>query len=95
MGGLNEKTVSGLRIHINDDNIHFHDDTKCLKFYSDLEIFKINIEEAFKALDKRDGMVEIPGKEDTLCIMRRRDTFSLFIIDNNDIKEELLTYLKG
>jgi len=95
MGGMNEQTFTGLRLHIKDGDIHIHDDTKKLKFSSDLEEFKIEIKRTFRALEKKDGLVEIPGTGDTLCVVKRRDIFSLIILNRKSIKEKLSTYLKA
>ena len=95
MGGINEQTLAGLRIHIKDEDIHIHDDTKRLKFSSDLEKFKMEINRTFRALEKKDGLVEIPGTGDTLCVVKRGKIFSLIILNRRSIKEKLSTYLKA
>lgn len=95
MGGLKENTIANLRVHINNNNIHFHDDGKSLKFSSNAKIFKENIIRAFEAFKQKDGIIEIPGKENSLYIMKKQGISSLFIGDNKDIKKDLLTYLKG
>ena len=95
MGGINEQTLAGLRIHVKDKGIHIHDDTKRLKFSSDLEEFKIEINRTFRALEKKDGLVEIPGTGDTLCVVKRGKIFSLIILNRRSIKEKLSTYLKA
>jgi hypothetical protein len=95
MGGTNEDTISGLRIHESDGDIHIHDDSKDLKFKLDLEDFKKEVNASFEALKKKDGLCEIFGNNsDTLCFIRRKGKFSMFILDNNSIKQKILNYLK-
>ena len=95
MGGSNEETISGLRIHEKDGDIHLHDDSKSLKFEMNLKDFKKEVDASFEALKKKDGLCEIPGdSSNTLCFIRRKGKFSMFILDNNSIKQKVLNYLK-
>lgn len=95
MGGTSEDTISGLRIHVSGSDIHIHDDSKSLKFEMDLDIFKKEVDASFEALKKYDGLCEIPrDNSDTLCFIRRKGKFSMFILDSNSIKQKILSYLK-
>jgi len=95
MGGLNEETLSGLRVHIKDDTIHLHDDTKNLKFEADLESFKKDVENTFKFLEKKEGLVEIDGTSTKLCLVKRHKKYTMFIPDETSIKQKLQNYLKA
>ncbi len=96
MGGTNEDTISGLRIHVNNGDIHFHDDSRSIKFELDLEDLKKEVEESFNALKKKEGMVEIQGNTKTsLCLIKKQGKFNIFLLDNSSsIKQKLINHLK-
>lgn len=94
MGGKNETTISGLRLHVSKGDVHIHDDSKKLKFKISCENFKLEVKEAFNSLESDDGIYEIIGKKDSLCIMRSGRTISMFVKDGNGIKQKLQSFLK-
>lgn len=95
MGGKNEDKISGLRLHISGGNVHIHDDSKKLKFKADSDYFKKEVELAFKTFKKSDGIVEIDGDEDSLCIMKSGQVISMFVKDSTGIKQKLQSFLKN
>lgn len=94
MGGSNEETIAGLRIHTKDGIIHLHDDAKHLKFYMGVEDFKKEIDASFEALKGKDGLCSIVGDPNILCVLKRNKKFTMVIIDQESIKQKLLNYLK-
>ena len=93
MGGKNETTISGLRLHVSNSNVHIHDDSKKLKFEMSSRNFKQEVEEAFSSLTSN-GIYEIQGKKDSLCILRSGRVISMFLKDANGIKQKLQSFLK-
>jgi len=93
MGGKNETKISGLRMHVSNGDVHIHDDAKNLKFETPCRTFKTEVGEAFETL-KSDGIYEIAGKKDSLCIMRSGRTISMFVKDGNGIKQKLQAFLR-
>jgi hypothetical protein len=95
MGGTSEKTINGLRMHINNSNVHVHDDSKSLKFECSTSSFKSQVEDAIKELSSDDGIIKITGTKDDLCIVKDGNTLSMFIAQkSSNIKTELQTFLK-
>ena len=94
MGGMNEEKISGLRLHMNNGNIHIHDDLKNLKFEMQLSEFKNEIDDAFEELKKSDGIYKIDGKKDSLCLMKSNNMISMFVKDKSGIKQKLQSFLR-
>lgn len=96
MGGKNETKISGLRMHISDNDVHIHDDSKSLKFKTSTDNFKVDVNSAFEDLKKGEGVVKVTAdKGDDLYIMRTGRNFKMFLIDkNSSIKQELQSFLK-
>jgi hypothetical protein len=95
MGGTSEKTINGLRMHINNSNVHIHDDSKNLKFECSTGDFKTQVEDAILQLSKDDGIIKITGTKDDLCIIKDGNSLSMFISEKTaNVKSELQTFLK-
>lgn len=106
MGGTNEQTLNGLRLHINGGEVHVHDDSKGLKFTSARAIFKHQVSEAVEELDKFKGdcVTKIDGSSSTLvkgkvstslCIAKYSGKFFIFLTDNSSSKAGIKNFLKG
>ena len=94
MGGTNEETISGLRVHLKNGDVHLHDDDKNLKFKMESSEFKEEIEDAFK--EKNDGVVVIPGDgKNSLCILKTGRTLNVFLKDNTSIKPKLKAFISN
>lgn len=96
MGGLNETMIEGLRLHINNSDVHIHDDTKSLKFIAKKDIFKKDVEAAIKDLNKtkNDGLVKIEGSSGKVYILKENQRFSLFMATSTSIRTQLEKFIK-
>lgn len=98
MGGMNEKRVNGLRMHISGNEVHIHDDSKNLKFTRDAEDFTADINGAFKEFDSStiDGVIRINADVGAdLCLVKEGKCIYPFLFDRVDAKQELVMFLKG
>lgn len=96
MGGSNETTVGGLRCHINNGEVHIHDDTKSLKFKADSVSFKTDVEDALTQLSKTDGIVKIDGtSKESLCLVQDGKNFFMFVTTDKGMKTDLKAFLKS
>ncbi len=94
MGGTNEQKISGLRVHVNNDNIHVHDDSRGLKYEGSKKQFKEDLKNAFDSLKRAEGIVKISGKREDLCIMKQGKVYSMFLADKRSIKTSMDTFLR-
>lgn len=96
MGGTNSETISGLRFHVNNGDVHIHDDVKKLKFVSDSTEFKTDLNSTFEDLKNTEGIVRIQGKSKTdFCVVKENKKFFCFLIDDTSIKSKLQSFLRG
>lgn len=97
MGGKSETKISSLRMHISNNNVHVHDDSKNLKFETSTDNFKEDVNSAFEDLKKGEGVVKIVGhKGDDMYIMRDGRNFKIFLMGkNSSIKQELQSFLRN
>lgn len=97
MGGTNEMTLLGLRMHISNGDVHVHDDKNSLKFTMKKDSFKSEIEDAFSYLEKNEGVISLEGINNVnLCIGKRDNKHFVFIMNGKDsVKKELETFIKG
>ena len=98
MGGKNETTISGLRMHIdNSCKVHVHDDSKKLKYERTNGNFKAEVEDAFKVLEDGDGVIKIDGDTNTsIFLVKNNKSFDMFLKeDKNNVKKDLTDFLKG
>jgi len=96
MGGRNEETICGLRMHINGSEVHIHDDGKSMKFVTDCENFKEKMKEGFEALKKADGIFPIDG--DGACnfyLLKIGRNLTCFVMDSNSSKQKLETFTRS
>lgn len=94
MGVINEEIIAGLRVHIKDNEIHIHNDLNDLKFIMDIEDFKKEIDASFEALKKGDGLCDITGTDNDLCVIKRKGKFSIFLLDKINVKKKIIDYLR-
>jgi len=95
MGGTNETIIDGLRLHIENNCVHIHDDSKKLKFEMHKSDFKTEIEDAIRSLDVTDGVVKLTGVKDDLCIVVDGSSLSMYLTSKKDVKNELQSFIKG
>lgn len=95
MGGMNETTIHGLRLHIENNMVHVHDDSKSLKFEMHKSDFKTEIEDAIRSLDVTDGLVKLPGTKDDLCIVSDGCCLSMYLVSKKNIKNDLQNFIKS
>jgi hypothetical protein len=97
MGGTNSETINGLRFHINNDEVHIHDDAKSLKFIAKKSVFSSDIDDAINQLDNlKCGVAKIDGtSKEKLCLVKDEKNFFMFIMDNSNSKSKLESFLKG
>jgi len=69
MGGTNEKTISGLRYHEDNGDVHFHDDSRSFKFCMGKIDFIKKMNSALKDLSNQEGVIEIDGKDNRVLII--------------------------
>jgi len=94
MGGINEKTIAGLRTHENSGEVHIHDDARSLKFKMASDTFKTEIEEALKDFEKNDGILEIPGDASaSLCLVKKAKNFTMFLLSDGDVTKDLKSFI--
>jgi hypothetical protein len=96
MGGTSETTIGKLRYHVNNGNVHVHDDSKSLKFECKSESFKSQVNDALKLL-KEDGVVKINGLNNDIILIKDGTKFDICLSSATDIKSvksELESFLK-
>jgi hypothetical protein len=96
MGGTNEMIISGLRFHVNNQCVHIHDDKSSTKFESTQNIFKKDLQNAFKDLaHEGDGVVMLNGNTDVnLCVGKRDKKYFIFLEGGQCIKDSLEKFAK-
>jgi hypothetical protein len=102
MGGQNEVTISGLRMHVSNCKVHVHDDSRKMKYERTNGNFKAEVKDAIKQLEDQNGIIKINGDTDTsLYIFKDNKNFNIFLDDNDDkprrpkvTKENLLDFVK-
>jgi hypothetical protein len=87
MGGTNETTVAGLRIHHNNGEIHIHDDQKSQKFSMDERSFSHEITKALKLLKQKDTVVIIEGIGTDLCLGKNDKDYFMALAGNTTVAE--------
>lgn len=95
MGGNNETKICGLRFHENDGFVHIHDDSKSLKYESETDIFKEDINDAFEALKNNEGIVKISSNKNDLYILKQGRNISVFLMDNSSVKQKLEKFMRA
>jgi len=93
MGGTNETIAQGLRCHVNNGEVHIHDDKKALKFCCSEKTFKIEIENALQSLGDNEGVTTIQGVGLDLGIMRLGDRYSWFILDGMNALSQIKDFV--
>ena len=97
MGGTNEKTIAGMRMHVNSGSVHIHDDRTSLKFAMGSEAFKSEIENVLDD-DPRapDGVTVIKADEGSdLCVGQHNGKVFAFLLGKTNVKSDLLSFIKG
>jgi hypothetical protein len=95
MGGQNEVTISGLRMHVSNCKVHIHDDSKKLKYERTNGNFKAEVENAIKQLENQNGIVKIDGDTNrSLCLIKDDKFFNMFLEENINVKKDLLNFIK-
>lgn len=97
MGGQFETKLNGLRMHVNNNEVHIHDDNKGMKFYMPSSDFKAEINESLKEFEKAEGTVKISGERcDDLYLMKTGNKIKMFLMDkNSSIKKDLKSFLRN
>jgi len=96
MGGSCEKKISGIRMHVNNGDVHVHDDDKKLKFETSVSDFKEEVEDALKQFKNKDGIIKITGNRcDDLYLLKDGNKTQIFLIERKGcMKKELESFLK-
>ena len=90
MGGSNESKIDGLRFHLNNGEVHVHDDNNKLKFVSALNNFKDEVKTAFEELTNIDGTYEIKGKTKvSLYIFKNKKMTHIFVANGKSVRKEI------
>ena len=98
MGGTNEKTVDGLRMHVSNGDVHVHDDARSIKFWTSKSDFKESMEKALQEIkeSKNDGIIRINGdSRNDLCLVKEGASTYMFLSETEDKTKEIETFLKG
>jgi hypothetical protein len=94
MGGTNETTINSLRLHVNNGNVHIHDDNKSLKFECSGASFKSQCADALTTLAAEDGIFRLTGSKDDMLLIKDGKKFNLCLIADKDMKSELESFIK-
>lgn len=101
MGGTNERTVVGHRMHVSGTEVHIHDDSKYLKFRMPSKDFKKAVEDTMKDLTTSPGIIQIVGASGsaTLCLgssdAKNKDLFMFLMGSNQSVNRELTDFVKN
>lgn len=94
MGGTNPVTINNQRLHLNNGEVHLHDDAKNLKFQMPQAEFKTAMQSALTELSGGDGVVAIPGSTPTiLCVGRLEGKTFTFLRDDKDSLADLQSFI--
>lgn len=95
MGGNNETKISGLRLHENSGQVHIHDDKSGSKFILNASLFKKEITDSFKQLQKKEGIIRIAGNtSNCLYLLKDGNSYEMFI-GGPSIKSDLQKFIRG
>lgn len=90
MGGTNETTIRNLRFHVNNGEIHVHDDNRSIKFVKDAAAFKKEVQDAIDNLEGTEGITAIDGMGiPDLCIGKHDGKLFMFI-HGDGLREDVL-----
>jgi hypothetical protein len=87
MGGTNETTIAGLRIHRNNGEVHIHDDSKSKKFCMGEKYFSNEVSEALKGLKQKDSVVSIGGRGADLILGKSGQGYFMALVGNTTVSE--------
>jgi len=82
MGGTNETTIAGLRIHHNSGEVHIHDDRKNKKFSMNEKSFSGEISNALKQLKEKDSVAIIEGNGNDLVLGKNDEGYFMALSGN-------------
>jgi hypothetical protein len=95
MGGQNEVTISGLRMHVSNCKVHIHDDSKKLKYERTGGNFKAEVKDLLKELEDQDGTVKILGETNvSLFLVKEGKGLYAFLSDVKSVEKDLLNFIK-
>lgn len=96
MGGTNSDSINNLRFHVNNGEVHIHDDARSLKFVAKTKNFTSEVKEAINTLETTDGIIKIDGtSKEKLYLIKDNKNLLVFIANDVDQKDKLETFLKG
>ena len=96
MGGTNETTIAGLRMHVSGSDVHIHDDVRKLKFSKSKRDFNSDFKSAIKGFIKLDGISKISGDKDTVfCLCKDGKNMSAFLLEDKNWNKELLKFVEA
>lgn len=95
MGGSNETTINGLRMHVNNGEVHVHDDKSSLKASFSASVFKKEMKDALEKLEDNDGVVDIPSRGATLLVTRYCGNISLSLINMGNKKTDIKNFIES
>lgn len=86
--------MGDLRCHVNNGEVHIHDDGRTLKFYMGADDFKKEVNDALDSLRRTDGVIPIKGKGTTeLFIVSKDGDFSMFLHGGADCVHDLKSFV--
>jgi len=97
MGGTNESTINGLRMHVKDGNVHVHDDKASLKWSYDAAEFKKVATKALKGLSGADGVATFCDRAGTSLCVGNDPEGNMFIslFKSGDKLDGFKSFIKG
>lgn len=96
MGGTNSETINNLRFHINNCEVHIHDDARSLKFVVKKDKFVSEVQDALDTFKSSDGIIEIEGSsKEKLCLIKNGKNFTTFIMSDNNVQTNLEKFIKS
>lgn len=82
-------------MHINNGDVHIHDDANSHKFISPCKIFKKDAQEAIDALSRRsEGVSKIKGTTGTILYLLRDGKDYHMFLSGSSMKTELKKFIK-
>lgn len=96
MGGTNETTLSGLRMHVSGGKVHIHDDSKKVKFTADTKTFKKEVESVMLEFNSVEGAMVVSGETPGVYIVfiKNGDDVMMSLYQEGSVLDQLKVFLK-
>ena len=95
MGGTNETTINGLRMHVSNGQTHIHDDKASLKAFMDTKDFKKEMKDALERLEDGDGVVDIVGRGATILVTKYNGNISMSLVNTRSQQTDIKNFIES